>query len=290
MMTNAKNVSKKELPRIGVIGFGWLGSALSEVLIKRNYYVVATTQTEEKIKDIEKIGAQAEIIKLPFNDFNVSTAAIFYCETLIVCIPPQIKKGREDYPQKIADIVNNAEQSLVKKIILISSTAIYNGNLGDVTEQTALKLDDKKVNILSEAEQYVINFSRQSIVIRAAGLVGPQRHPGRFFKNNRLLTAPNAYVNLLHQTDLIAQLIAFVEHKTASGVYNSVSEMQVTKKHYYTLAAKALKLPIPEFDQHSEVELGRKVIGDKLRDSIGFQYQYDDLVSWLIRSELACQT
>lgn len=287
-MVKSKSSSNNESIRIGVIGCGWLGSALVETLVKEAYYVVATTQSQDKVKGIQELGAQAEIISLPFNDFNVTTAAIFYCQTLVICIPPQLKQGKKNYPEKILDIVKHAEPSIVKKIILISSTAVYADNIGDVTEQTQLKLSNEKVKILAEAEQHVINFSRQSTVIRAAGLVGPNRHPGRFFNKNRLLNSPNAYVNLLHQTDLVAQILTFIKDQAATGIFNAVSEMQVTKKHYYSIAAKALNLPIPSFDENSEVELGRKVIGDKLRDRLGFQYQYDDLVTWLVKSEVNC--
>lgn len=287
-MVKSKSSSNNESIRIGVIGCGWLGSALVETLVKEAYYVVATTQSQDKVKGIQELGAQAEIISLPFNDFNVTTAAIFYCQTLVICIPPQLKQGKKNYPEKILDIVKHAEPNIVKKIILISSTAVYADNIGDVTEQTQLKLSNEKVKILAEAEQHVINFSRQSTVIRAAGLVGPNRHPGRFFNNNRLLNSPNAYVNLLHQTDLVAQILTFIKDQAATGIFNAVSEMQVTKKHYYSIAAKALNLPIPSFDENSEVELGRKVIGDKLRDRLGFQYQYDDLVTWLVKSEVNC--
>ncbi|MEW6989058.1 NAD(P)H-binding protein [Colwelliaceae bacterium 6441] len=286
MVTNKKN-HKNEPERIGIIGCGWLGSALVESLVAQDYYVVATTQRQEKLKKIQALGAQAEVITLPFGDFNVNTAAVFYCQTLVICIPPQFRQGKKDYPEKIAEIVKQAETSMINKIIMISTTAIYDGIIGDVVESSPLKLHSEKVNLLARAEESVLGFSRQSIVLRAAGLVGPERHPGIFFRNKKLLTAPNAYVNLIHQVDVVGQIVALIKADKVSGVFNAVSDMQVTKKHYYSIAAKALGLPLPVFDRHSEVELGRKVIGDKLRDYLGYQYQYDDLVAWLLNTDLS---
>jgi nucleoside-diphosphate-sugar epimerase len=284
-MVNTDNNLKSEPTRVGVIGCGWLGSALVKALVELNYCVVATTQQQEKLNLIQKLGAQAEILSLPFGEFNANSAAVFYCETLIICIPPGLRKGKKDYPEKVTEIVNQAQKGTVKKIILISTTAIYEGIIGDVTESAKLKLNSEKVSILSQAEQAVIAFHGQGIILRSAGLVGPQRHPGIFFRNKKLLTSPNSYVNLIHQNDIVALLILLIKKEKVTGIFNAVSEMQVTKKHYYSIAAKALKLPMPIFDEHSEVELGKKIIGDKLRDFINYQYQHDDLVSWLIHQE-----
>jgi nucleoside-diphosphate-sugar epimerase len=281
-----KSLIEYEPIRIGVIGCGWLGKSLVCDLIEQKYHVVATTQQQEKLSEIQSLGAQAEIISLPFGDFNVNSAAIFYCETLVICIPPQLRKGKKDYPKKIADIVQQAEKKQVKKIILISTTAVYGGLIGDVSESAVLKIDDEKVSIISQAEQKVLGFTGQSIVIRSAGLVGPNRHPGIFFRKKKLLTAPNSYVNLVHQKDVVSLIIALIKNKHVSGIFNAVSEMQVTKRHYYSIAASALKLPKPVFDEHSEVELGKQITGDKLRDYLNYQYQYDDLVAWLLKSHL----
>lgn len=280
------NNSNSEPIRIGIIGCGWLGSALVKALVEQAYYVIATTQQQNKLKSITDLGAQAEILTLPFGDVNENSAAVFCCDTLIICIPPGIRKGKKDYPEKIADIVKQAELRNVNRVILISTTAVYEGIIGDVTESVKLKHDIEKVKLLIKAEQHVLKFSKQGIVIRAAGLVGPNRHPGVFFRNKKLLTAPNSYVNLVHQTDIVGQILLMIRNDNISGVFNAVSDMQVTKKHYYSIAAKALKVPLPLFDEHSEVELGKKVLSDKLRDTLDYHYQYDDLVTWLINSEL----
>jgi nucleoside-diphosphate-sugar epimerase len=285
-MDTLSDNSKSEPVRVGIIGCGWLGKALVKALVEQTYYVIATTQQQLKLKSITDLGAQAEILTLPFGDVNENSAAVFCCETLIICIPPGIRKGKKDYPDKIADIIKQAEHRHVNKVILFSTTAVYEGILGDVTESAKLNKDNEKVKILTKAEQYVLGFSNQGIVIRCAGLVGPNRHPGIFFKNKKLLTAPNAYVNLVHQTDVVEQIILLITKDIVSGVFNIASDMQVTKKHYYSIAAKALNVPLPLFDEHSEVELGKKVLSDKLRDELGYHYQYDDLVTWLINSEL----
>lgn len=276
----------REPSKVGIIGCGWLGSALVESLVKQKYDVIATTQQQEKLKYIKSLGAQPEILSLPFSDGNEGSAVVFACKTLIICIPPGIRRGKKDYPEKIADIIKQAELGKVETVILISTTAVYEGIIGNVTESAKLKLDSEKVKLLTEAEQYILNFSNQGIVLRCAGLVGPDRHPGIFFRNKKLLTAPNSYVNLVHQNDVVEQILLMIKSDSIKGIFNAVSETHVTKKNYYMAAAKAFNVEPPSFDSQTEVEeLGRKVLSDKLRNALSYQYQYDDLVAWLINSE-----
>jgi len=283
-MAKTESNQSKESPSVGVVGCGWLGQALVESLIARSYRVVATTQQTEKLALIEKLGAQAEILSLPLNNGEGDNAAVFYCQTLVVCITPQFRQGKTDYPQKISQIVKKAERGHVEKIIMISSTAIYDGIFGSATEESQLKRNIGKVDLLAEAEQAILAFSGKVVILRCAGLVGKDRHPGKFIRHSRMLTAPNAYVNLIHQDDVVAQILAFIESNIHSGIFNAVSEMQVTKKHYYSIAASALNLPEPEFDHHSKLELGKQVIGDKLRDQLDYQFIHGDLVTWLLKA------
>jgi len=275
--------NQKKLERVGVIGCGWLGSALVTALVKSNYYVVATTQTKEKLAHIESLNAQAELLRLPFYADEGNNAAVFYCQTIVICIPPQLRRGKIDYPEKIAQIVKQAERGTVKKIILIGTTAIYDGVIGDVTEATKLKREIEKVSILASAEDHVLAFNGYSVILRSAGLVGEGRHPGNFFRHSKQLSAPNSYVNLIHQADVVGQILAFIKAGNKAGIFNAVSEMQVTKKHFYSMAASAVNIALPEFDKHSEVELGKQVIGNKVKDYLNYQFQYGDLVTWLMR-------
>jgi nucleoside-diphosphate-sugar epimerase len=280
------NDLKSEANHIGIIGCGWLGKALVKALIQEKYQVVATTQHKENFTEINELGAKAELLSLPMNKLINSVSSVFRCQTLVICIPPGIRKGKKDYPDNIAAIIKQAESCHVKKVILISSTAVYEGISGDITESAKLNNNIEKVKLLTQAEQHVLDFSNQGVVIRAAGLVGPDRHPGIFFNNKKVLTSPNATVNLVHQADMVGQILLMIKSDTIKGVFNAVSETHVTKKFYYTAAAKAFAVDSPCFDtQSQEEELGRKVLSDKLRSALSYQYQYDDLVAWLIHAK-----
>lgn len=269
---------------VGIIGCGWLGTALAKTLLQHNYFVVGTTQQPKKLASLEQLGLFAELLSLPIKTEIARNNKLFQCKSLVVCIPPQIRHGKDDYAKKMAQIVTAAEQGKVGKIVLISTTAVYGDLIGDVDESTLLDSRTDKVALLIAAERKIRAFNKQSIILRAGGLVGENRHPGAFLRHKRRMSAPNAYVNLVHQQDVIGVIVELLSSKNISGVFNLVSQMQVSKKHFYSIAADALDLAAPEFDEHSAVGLGKQVMSGKIREHLHYQFQYDDLVAWAIRS------
>ncbi|GHF82248.1 NAD(P)-binding domain-containing protein [Thalassotalea marina] len=263
---------------LGIVGCGWLGYALAQKAIQQNVSVVATSQNAEKLVTLEQEGICSHQLILPFENSD-QHYPVFDCEVLIICITPQFRQGKKDYPDKIKQLVLAAQQGAVKRIVLISTTAAYEGLSGEVDEQSELCLEDEKVSLINKAEQYVLAFSDNSIVLRCAGLVGPNRHPGKFFNADRRLKSANAFVNLVHQYDVV-ELLLLLSKANIGGLYNCVSDMQVNKKTFYQHAAKALDKTCPMFEENDN-DTGRLVLGNKLRESLSYQYKFDDLIMWL---------
>ena len=177
-----------------------------------------------------------------------------------------------------------AELGETKHIILLNSTAIYNGLAGNVDETTPLDLNAEKVTSLLAAEQAIKAFTKRTHILRLAGLVGPNRHPGKFLQAARIFTNASAAVNLVHQNDVVSILLQLIEHTNTDNqqsIYNVVSNTDSDRQHYYQTAAQALNLPQPQFALEAEVTSGKKIIGTKLREQLAYQYQHDDLLAWL---------
>ena len=272
---------------VSIVGCGWLGQALAKSLMAEGTYVLASYQSQSTLEKLNELNIPATALTLPcaVDDkgeiFGVDKA-LFEQDVLVIAIPPQIKKGKVDYPLKIQQLVALAERGQIKHIILLNSTAIYNGIEGEVDENQALNLSAEKVATLLEAEQAVQMFTKQVHILRLAGLVGPKRHPGKFLQSGRVFTDASAQVNLVHQTDVvnIIKLLIKDSSRHSPAIYNVVSGTKVDRKSYYQAAAKALGLPIPEFEQAPVLNPSKKVNGDKLRQNLGYSYVYDDLVKW----------
>jgi nucleoside-diphosphate-sugar epimerase len=276
--------------KVAIVGCGWLGQALASYLLKANYYVVGTSQSLEKLEQISVLGAISERLILPLDNADNSQYNCFDCQSLIIAITPQMRSGKTDYHKKIAQIVSKAQQGNVEQIILINSTAIYGGLLGDITEDALLASSQSKVALLQQAENSVLESGISSISLRVAGLVGPDRSPGNFFKQGRLLKDPQAYVNLVHQTDVVQCIARLIRAPEITGIFNIASTMKISKKSYYQQAALSLGKPAPEFEtnlggESKSENTGKFVVSDKIRQALSYQFQYDDLLTWLSKSD-----
>jgi nucleoside-diphosphate-sugar epimerase len=281
MMFEHVNKVKKNFS-VGIIGCGWLGKALAASLLDKNISVLGTSSKLENVEQLNRQSIITQQLMLPADATQLVQHDVFTKQNLVIAITPQFKKGRTDYADKITQLVNAAQQGgLVQRIILLSSTAIYSDLEGEVDEETSLNMATEKVQILNAAEQVVLNFSKQGTVIRLSGLVGPDRHPGKFILANKTLSNSSAPVNLIHQQDAVGLIESLLLARSAQGVFNGVSDTHVSKQQYYQCAAKALKLDPPTFAQTNINETTRVVSGEKAKKALNYTFVYPDLLAWL---------
>lgn len=285
MITSDKNKHTKAFS-VGIIGCGWLGKALAASLVAQGASVLATSSQQCNVEQLNAQGIETQQLLLPLNIKQLSQHDIFTQQCLVIAITPKFKQGQNDYAIKIAQVVDAAKlQGIVQRIILLSSTAVYQGLAGLVDENTKLKLAEsnspEKAQILNTAEQAVLNFNRQGSVLRLAGLVGPERHPGKFLLAKRTLKNASAPVNLIHQKDAVGLISSLLMSSSPQGVFNGVSDTHVTKALYYQAAAKSLGLELPTFSLDSLLNSTRIVSGDKAKKELDYSFIYPDLLAWL---------
>ena len=282
---------------VSIIGCGWLGQALAQRLLASHTKLIASYQSEQSHDKLKALNIPATQLILPLVDDLMNSQhldniagvdpQLFQQNVLIIAIPPQLKKGRVDYPLKIKQLVHLAELGKTQHIILLNSTAIYNGLVGKVDEASQLNVNAEKVASLLAAEQVAKSFSKRVHILRLAGLVGPGRHPGKFLQAGRVFENASATVNLVHQTDVVdilSKLIHLGGTDSKQSIYNVVSNTDSDRQGYYQLAAQALGLPVPQFAMEQSKSAGKKIIGAALRDELTYRYNYDDLLSWLQES------
>lgn len=271
---------------VGIIGCGWLGKALAISLLDKKHSVLGTSSKLDNVEQLNQQSICAQQLLLPADTEQLALHDVFTKQNLVIAITPQFKQGRTDYADKIAQLVDAAQQrGLVQRIILLSSSAIYNGLEGNVDEDSALCMEAEKVQILNAAEQVVLNFPKQEIkqgtVIRLAGLVGPERHPGKFILANKTLNNSTAPVNLIHQNDAVGIIDSLLQAESPQGIFNGVSDTHVSKQQYYQCAAEALSLQPLVFSQKHSNEITRVVSGEKAKHVLNYKFIYPDLLTWL---------
>lgn len=279
---------------VSIIGCGWLGQALATRLMANKIDVIASYQSKKTQDKLAELAIPATKLILPLSDEVLSAdsldnitnvdVSLFQQPVLIIAIPPQLKKGRVDYPLKIQQLIHLAELGSTQHIILLNSTAIYNGLDGRVDETSKLDLSAEKVASLVAAEQAAKIFTKRLTILRLAGLVGPNRHPGKFLQAKRVFENPNAPVNLVHQIDvinIIEKLVGLGPADMEQGIYNVVSHTDSNRQQYYQVAAASLNLPVPKFTTEQQLAPGKKIIGEKLRAELDYHFHQDELLEWL---------
>lgn len=295
MINSDENIKANTLS-VGIIGCGWLGKALAASLIEQGTSVLATSSQQSNVEQLNEQGIEAQQLLLPSSIKQLGQHDIFNQQCLVIAITPKFRQGQTDYGIKVEQLVDAAkEQGIVQRIILLSSTAVYQGFEGLVDENTNLNLVEsslvesspvkadsvEKAPILYTAEQAVLNFYRQGSVLRLAGLVGPERHPGKFLLAKRTLKNSTAPVNLIHQQDAVGLILSLLMSASPQGVFNGVSDTHVTKALYYQAAAKSLGVELPTFSADKVLDSTRIVSGDKAKQQLGYSFIYPDLLAWL---------
>jgi nucleoside-diphosphate-sugar epimerase len=115
-------------------------------------------------------------------------------EVIIGCFPPSRKYGNDNNFTVLWSKLVKISQSIgVKHIIMVSSTGVYPIREGVVFESDASLTSivnnsdsfSDRAKMLLMTEQKVIESGLSFAIVRFGGLVGPNRHPGKFITSSK---------------------------------------------------------------------------------------------------------
>ncbi|TDG36763.1 SDR family oxidoreductase [Pedobacter changchengzhani] len=232
---------------ISILGCGWFGFALAKRLIGLHYTVKGSTTTSDKLPALNESKIQPYLINFTADEV-VCEDSFFDADVLFICIPPKRSSPElKDYPNKIKMILDLAKGK-TKNIILISSTSVYGDENKAVTEYSGTHPETDSGKLVLEAEHLFKNLNPENFtIIRFAGLIGPERNPGRFFAGKKDIPNGLTPVNLIHQTDAVGIACAILEKQAFGFIYNACNPNHPTKQDFYTTAAKDADLIEPSF-------------------------------------------
>jgi nucleoside-diphosphate-sugar epimerase len=159
-------------------------------------------------------------------------------------------------------------------VIFVSSTSVYGNNNQIACEDSPTNPTKASGKCVLEAEKVIqAHFGKNAAIVRFAGLFGPDRHPGRFLKENAPISNPNGKINLVHLEDCIALIASIIEKNAYGEIYNGCSDEHPTRAEFYTKAAYALSLDAPEFDA-TIPPVDKTVSNEKSKTKLGMVYKY----------------
>lgn len=270
------------MTQISILGCGWLGLPLAKKIIKKGQSVNGSTTTENKISILENAGITPFLITLESESVSVTiNEFLSKSEFLIIDIPPKLRGNNDDtlrkiFVEKIETLIPFIEKSTVKKVLFISSTAVY-GNENDlITEETIPNPETESGKQLLLAEAVLQkNKNFESTILRFGGLIGEDRHPVTFLAGKKNLENPDAPVNLIHQNDCIEIIEKIINQSKWNEVFNAVAPFHPTREEYYTQKAIELKLVLPSFS--SEKSNIKKVISnEKVQSILNYRFKLEN--------------
>ncbi|PWS31517.1 NAD(P)-dependent oxidoreductase [Pedobacter paludis] len=237
----------QEIKTVSILGCGWFGLALAKKLIELNYFVKGSTTTPEKLEMLSIHKIEPYLVSFIAEEI-IADDSFFNADVLFICIPPKRNSTElKDYPNKINAIIK-ASKNNVKNIVLISSTSVYADENIFVNEHSKTNPDTDSGRVVLEAEEILKGLhSDNYTIIRFAGLIGPERNPGRFFAGKTYVPNGLAPVNLIHQIDAVGIACEILNKQAFGRTYNACSPTHPAKQDFYTKTAKSSELIEPQF-------------------------------------------
>ena len=252
---------------ISLLGSGWLGLALARNFQRQPFSVNASTRTLTRLGQLQENGATPYLIDIDSLTGNVQV--FFDCDVLIVNITSKNILS-------FIELIRNIEASKVRRVLFVSSSSVYQNTNDLVTESEGLENEDSPLYQIERLFMSSAHF--KATVVRMAGLIGPSRHPGRFFKNDKLVEQSDSPVNLIHQTDCVNIISQIIEQKVWGEVFNACASSHPTKREFYGQARQSLGQLQPNYG-HSNNPSFKIVSNDKLKRILNYEFVYDDLMN-----------
>ncbi len=233
--------------RISILGCGWLGLPLAQVLLEQGHSVKGSTTREEKLPLLEQHSIAPYLIRFS-PDINDNYQADFFdSEVLIVNVPPKRSEAATDeYPRQIASLLKAIGSTSVRKLLFISSTSVYPNINRKVRESDTSQDVKASGRALLQTEQMVREQSGvKTTILRFCGLFGPDRNPGRFLAGKTLESSGQVPVNMIHLDDCIAIIQRILDQDVWGETFNACADQHPAKEDFYGVAAQQLDFKPP---------------------------------------------
>ncbi|KAA9001120.1 SDR family oxidoreductase [Affinibrenneria salicis] len=268
------------MKKVAITGLGWLGMPLAQALAGKGYQVRGSKTTADGTEAARLSGIECYQLNLtPWLECESGDLeALLQVDALVIVLPvSRTVQGAENYFVAVQQLVNSALAFKVARIIFTSSTSVYGRTVGKVRESSPLQPETAAGNVLVKLEQWLHQLPNTSVdILRLAGLVGVDRHPGRFLAGKVGLTRGTHGVNLVHQEDVLSAIQLLLQLPGGGHLYNLCAPEHPARKDYYTLQAGRLGLPAPQFIDEANPPEARLIDGSRICRELGFEYLYPD--------------
>jgi nucleoside-diphosphate-sugar epimerase len=227
--------------KVAIIGLGWLGKQLYELLNKGTYDLIGTNRS----------GSGVSIVPYDLEDEEVPND-IISADYAVITIPPLRDLNYDKYGHLLRNLVSALNSKC--RVLFTSSTGIFPLAPGDYDEKYVF--DDNEMSELISAERELQSVLEGRLtILRLGGLIGLDRHPIKYLAGRQIEKNGNDQIALIDGRD-VCQIIQEIIDKNIWGeIYNVTYPSDLRKQQYYSRIAHNLQLNPPMF----------KLISDEVR-------------------------
>lgn len=266
------------MKKVAIVGLGWLGMPLALSLSARGWQVTGSKTTLDGVEAARMCGIDSYQLQLTPELIcdSEDLDALLNVDALVITLPARRTGDGDDfYLQAVQEIVDSALAHQIPRIIFTSSTSVYGDGEGMVRESTQLAPVTASGRVLKELELWLHDLPGTSVdILRLAGLVGPERHPGRFMAGKTDVANGHHGVNLVHLEDVVSAITLLLQAPKGGHTYNLCAPVHPTREAFYSQMARQLNLDPPVFREQSQPGHGKLVDGSRICNELGFEYQY----------------
>lgn len=225
--------------KISILGLGWFGAPLAIELRNLGHDIFGSTRSDEKTRAFRFQNLYAETFAFP----DLPSEDLIDSEIVILNIPPFAEE---------LEWFKRFNWNPNTWIIFISSTSVYPTP------------ESKNGHILKEQEDWIQSHFKQWTILRFGGLLGQDRHPGKYLSGRKNLAGRLSPVNLIHLDDCIGFTKTVIKEKLKGQIFNVVSDDHRTREEFYSEFCRNAGLPLPEFDP-SDSATGKIVPNNEMK-------------------------
>lgn len=264
--------------RVLVIGCGYVGLPLAGELARRGHEVFGVRRTAapmpEGIIPVPcDITSSEQLARLPSN------------VDCVINMVSSTKGGVDEYRAVYLD-ATRAMWSRVRcsKYVFTSSTSVYGQTDGSVvTEISPAEPASATSRVLCEAEEWVVAQSPPAIVLRVAGIYGPER--GHLFLQYlrgeaRIHGAGDRILNMAHRDDVVGVALVAIEKGRNGEIYNVADDEPVTELAFFEWLSAQLGRELPPHASEADLSsrkrgfTSKRVSNAKLRCQLQYDLKY----------------
>jgi nucleoside-diphosphate-sugar epimerase len=169
-----------------------------------------------------------------------------------------------------------------RRFVYLSSTSVYGQCDGSwVDEDSPAEPSDESGRVVRDAELLLRHRLPHAIILRSAGIYGPNRLLRRreqLLQNEPIPGDPHRWLNLIHVDDLVAAICLAMDQSLPAALYNVVDDTPVTRQEFYTLLAELYGAPPPRFADLPEPRANhRRIRNSRLRHALHWEPRYPSI-------------